>query len=190
MKVRMRPAAGLIASAQMSMSFACAGEPADHQNPRPPGDLVDALEIALARDGQLVDDVDAHLVEQLGDFELLLEGHGGAGALLAVAEGGVDDDAVFPLAATSSVTVGFGPYCKLMFSSSTPWPGSLARPASRLNYRGFLLPSPERQPRFTWREQRCSGVSKEEFSEDDGRSERGGRQSQASSKILLAKSLH
>ena len=39
-----------------------------------------------------LDDVDAHLVEQLGHFELLLEGHGGAGALLAVAQGGVEDD--------------------------------------------------------------------------------------------------
>ena len=28
------------------------------------------------------------------------------------------------------------------------WPGSLARLASRLNYRGFLLPSPERRPRL------------------------------------------
>ena len=31
-------------------------------------------------------------VEQLGDFELLLVGHGGAGRLLAVAQGGVEDD--------------------------------------------------------------------------------------------------
>src|SRR6476469_3610504 len=78
-----------------------------------------------------------------------------------------------------------------MFSSSTPRPGSLARPASRLNYRGFLLPSPERQPRFTWREQRCSGASKEEFGEDDGCSERGGRPNGASSNILLfGRSLH
>src|SRR3712207_6736789 len=29
--------------------------------------------------------------EQAGDFELLLQGHGGAGALLAVAQGGVED---------------------------------------------------------------------------------------------------
>ena len=79
------------------------GEPADHRILRPPGDLLDAFEVALARDGEAcLDDVDAHLVEQLGDFELLLEGHGGAGALLAVAQGGVEnDDAVFPLAATS-----------------------------------------------------------------------------------------
>ena len=95
MKVWMRPCfAGLIASAQTSISFALrAGEPADHRVLGPPRDLLDALEIALARDREAcLDDVDAHLVEQLGDFELLLEGHGGAGALLAVAQGGVEND--------------------------------------------------------------------------------------------------
>src|SRR5262245_15607004 len=91
----------------------------------------------------------------------------------------------------SHVFLGVCSWVQLMFSSSSPWLGSLARPASRLNYRGFVLPSPERRPRFNWRERRCSGASKEEFGEDDGRSERGGRQSGASSKILLfAKSLH
>ena len=38
-----------------------------------------------------LDDVDAHRVEQLGDRQLLVEGHGGAGTLLAVAQGGVED---------------------------------------------------------------------------------------------------
>ena len=42
-----------------------------------------------------LDDVDAHVVEHLGDLDLFLERHGGAGALLAVAQGGVEyDDAV------------------------------------------------------------------------------------------------
>ncbi len=31
-------------------------------------------------------------VEELGDLELLLVGHGGAGALLAVAQGGIEDE--------------------------------------------------------------------------------------------------
>jgi len=58
MKVWIRPRlAGLIASAQESMSFVC-----------------------------------AHLVEELGHLQLLVEGHGGAGALLPVAQGGVEDD--------------------------------------------------------------------------------------------------
>ena len=49
--------------------------------------------LAIGKAG--LDDVDAHLIEQLGDLELLLEGHGGAGALLAVAQGSVEDhDAV------------------------------------------------------------------------------------------------
>ena len=51
------------------------------------GDLRHRLEIALGGDREAgLDDVDAHLVEQFGDLELLLEGHGGAGALLAVAQ--------------------------------------------------------------------------------------------------------
>ena len=41
-----------------------------------------------------LDDVDAHLVEQLGDLELLLERHRRAGRLLAVAQRGVEDDDV------------------------------------------------------------------------------------------------
>ena len=38
-----------------------------------------------------LDDVDAHRVEQVGDLELLFERHRRAGALLAVAQGGVED---------------------------------------------------------------------------------------------------
>jgi hypothetical protein len=57
------------------------------------GDLVDGGEIAFGGDRKAgLDDVDAHGVEELGDFELLFVGHGGAGALLAVAQGGVEDD--------------------------------------------------------------------------------------------------
>ena len=37
-------------------------------------------------------DVDAHLLEDLREFELLLERHRGAGRLLAVAHGGVEND--------------------------------------------------------------------------------------------------
>ena len=59
-------------------------------------DLADRLEVAFARDRETgLDDVDAHVVEHLGDLELFLEGHGGAGALFAVAQGGVEyNDAV------------------------------------------------------------------------------------------------
>ena len=73
-----------------------------HLRPRQPahdrvlgaaGDLLHAVEIAFRGDGEArLDDVDAHLVEELGHFELLVEGHGGAGALLPVAQGGVEDD--------------------------------------------------------------------------------------------------
>ena len=70
-----------------------ARQPADHGVLGALGDLVHGREIALGGDRKAgLDDVDAHLVEQLGDFELLLVGHGGAGGLLAVAQGGVEDD--------------------------------------------------------------------------------------------------
>ncbi len=89
-----RRLAGLIASAQRSMSLnAARDKAADHGVLGALGDLVDGGEITLGRDRETgLDDVDAHVVEQLGDFELLLVGHGGAGALLAVAQGGVEDD--------------------------------------------------------------------------------------------------
>ena len=58
-----------------------------------PGDLADRLEVTLGGDREAgLDDIDAHVVQQFGDLELFLEGHGGAGALLAVAQGGVEDD--------------------------------------------------------------------------------------------------
>src|SRR5262249_11367725 len=57
------------------------------------GDLLHGGEVALRGDREAgLDDVDPHGVEQLGDLELLLMGHGGARALLAVAQCGVEDD--------------------------------------------------------------------------------------------------
>ena len=57
------------------------------------GNFVDGGEIAFGGDREAgLDDVDAHGVEQLGDFELLLVRHGRARALLAVAQGGVEND--------------------------------------------------------------------------------------------------
>src|SRR4029078_3318678 len=70
-----------------------AAEPADHRVLGAGRDLVDGGEIAFRGDREAgLDDVDAHVVEQFGDLELLVVGHGGAGALLAVAQGGVEDD--------------------------------------------------------------------------------------------------
>ena len=72
------------------------GEPRHGGARHAPGDLRHGLEVALGGDGEAgLDDVDAHLVEQAGDLDLVLEGHGGAGALLAVAQRRVEDqDAV------------------------------------------------------------------------------------------------
>ncbi len=73
-----------------------ARQAADHGVLGALGDLAHGLEIAVGGEGVAgLDDVDAHVVEQFGDLELFLEGHGGAGALLAVAQGGVKNvDAV------------------------------------------------------------------------------------------------
>src|SRR6202163_191460 len=57
------------------------------------GDLVDGVKVAFRGDRESgLDDVDPHGIEQLGDFKLLLMRHGGAGRLLAVAQGGVEND--------------------------------------------------------------------------------------------------
>jgi hypothetical protein len=53
----------------------------------------DGLEVALGGDREAgLDDVDAHLVEAVGDLELLLEGHRCTRALFAVAQGGVENN--------------------------------------------------------------------------------------------------
>ena len=89
-----RRLAGLIASAQRSMSLSAARD-----SPQITAFLARLAislhggEIAFRGDREAgLDDVDAHGVEQLGDLELLLVGHGGARALLAVAQRRVEDD--------------------------------------------------------------------------------------------------
>ena len=70
-----------------------ARKPADHGVLGALGDLVDGGEVAFRGDRKAgLDDVHAHVVEQLGDLELLFMGHGRAGTLLAVAQGRVEDD--------------------------------------------------------------------------------------------------
>jgi hypothetical protein len=61
------------------------------------GDEGHGLEIAVRRDGKAASMMSTPMVSsRLCDFELLLQGHGRAGALLAVAQGGVEDqNAVF-----------------------------------------------------------------------------------------------
>jgi hypothetical protein len=70
-----------------------AGETADHAVLDDLGDLVDGVEVAFRRDREAgLDDVDAHRLEDLGDAELLVDGHRAARGLLAVAQGGIEDD--------------------------------------------------------------------------------------------------
>jgi hypothetical protein len=62
------------------------------------GDLADRLEVAVRGDREAgLDDVDPHLLEDLGEFQLLVVRHRGAGRLLAVAHGGVENDDVVAL---------------------------------------------------------------------------------------------
>jgi len=69
-----------------------AGEAADHRGLRLLGNLADGGEIAFRGDGEPgLDDIYAHLVQQRRDLQLLGMAHGGAGGLLAIAQGGVED---------------------------------------------------------------------------------------------------
>ena len=95
MKVWMRLRSGRLdgLGAAVDVLGAGAREAADHGILRALGDLVHGGEVAFRGDREAgLDDVDAHVVEELGDLELLLVRHGRAGALLAVAQGGVEDD--------------------------------------------------------------------------------------------------
>ncbi len=57
--------------------------------------LADGREVAFGRDGKpRFDDVDAHFVEQLGDFQLFVMRHRGAWRLFAVTQRGVEDQDV------------------------------------------------------------------------------------------------
>jgi hypothetical protein len=62
----------------------------------PAGDFRHGFEIALRGDGEAgLDDIDAQSVQNVGDFQFFFKTHRGAGALLAIAQGGVEDiDAV------------------------------------------------------------------------------------------------
>ena len=95
MKVWMRGMrAWRTASAQRSMSFG--GSPrqaADGGVFHPARDFRHRLEIALRGDREAgLDHIDAQRVQNIGDFQLFLESHRGAGALLAVAQGGVENE--------------------------------------------------------------------------------------------------
>ena len=84
-------------------------QPAHHRPLEPPGDLRDGLEVAFAGDRKArLDDVDAHLVEEVGDLELLLEGHGGAGALLAVAQRRIENEHAVGVGALGIGALGSG----------------------------------------------------------------------------------
>ncbi|KAG1647709.1 hypothetical protein GQR58_030387 [Nymphon striatum] len=56
------------------------------------GDFGDGVEVALGGDGEAgFDDIDAHFIQHLCDFQLFVVGHCCAGGLLAIAQGRVKD---------------------------------------------------------------------------------------------------
>ena len=61
------------------------------------GNFCHRFEIAIRGNRKTgFDDVDAHRIQEIGDFKLLFERHGCARRLFAIAQGGVEnDDAVF-----------------------------------------------------------------------------------------------
>jgi len=59
-------------------------------------DFLHRLEITFGSDREAgLDDVHPHFIEHLRDLELFLMGHGGAGALFAIAQGGIEDQDSF-----------------------------------------------------------------------------------------------
>jgi len=59
------------------------------------GNAPHGVEIAVGSDRKAgLDDVDAHVLEELGQLEFFLDGHGCARRLLAIAHGGVENDDV------------------------------------------------------------------------------------------------
>ena len=70
-----------------------AGETGDDRAAHLGGDLLDRVEIAVADDRETgLDDIDVEAGQLAGDLHFFAEVHGRAGALFAVAQGGVEDD--------------------------------------------------------------------------------------------------
>src|SRR5690606_3885312 len=82
--------------AALDVAWRGAGQPADDALGDDLGDLADRLEVAVRGDREAgLDDIDPHLLEDLGQLQLLVQRHRRARRLLAVTHGGVEyDDAV------------------------------------------------------------------------------------------------
>jgi len=79
--------------AALDVGDAGPGQAADRALGDDLGNPVHGFEVAVGGDGEArLDHVDPHVLEDLGQLQLLVQGHGGAGRLLAVAHGGVKDD--------------------------------------------------------------------------------------------------
>ncbi len=95
--------------AAVDVGHAGAGQAADDALGDDAGDGADGLEVAVGGDRKArLDHVDAHFLEDLGEFQLLVMRHRGAGRLLAVAHGGVEDDDAVALGARGDGCGGAG----------------------------------------------------------------------------------
>ncbi len=70
-----------------------AGQTGDDRAAHLGGDLLDRVEIAVADDRETgLDDIDVEASKLAGDLHFFAQVHGSAGALFAVAQGGVEND--------------------------------------------------------------------------------------------------
>ena len=108
-----------------------AGEARDGRALHALRDEGDGLEVAVRGDRKPgLDDVDAHGVEDVGDLDLFFEGHRRAGALLAVAQSGVEDqDAVLGSVVISQILDGRRSQGAQGLGSGIPTPESPGEPA-------------------------------------------------------------
>ncbi len=92
--MRPRSPAGATAAPAASMSLGhAAGQAGDDRAATSVAIWLDGVEIAVADDRETgLDDIDVEAGELAGDLHFFAEVHGRAGALFAVAQGGVEDD--------------------------------------------------------------------------------------------------
>ncbi len=127
-----------------------ASQTANDRVPGELGNLRHGFEVAFRGDREpCFDDVDAHVVEKLGDLQFLLERHRRAGALFAVAQRRVeDDDLVFVALRHCRRVIGRGCH------GSYPLPGDPCTGLPLIALRSIQTPSnppghdPGRRPEF------------------------------------------
>ena len=124
----------------VNVAKTCARQAADHRVFSELGDLVDGFEVALRSDGKTsLYDIHAHFVEKLGNLQLFFICHRRAGALLAVAQRGVENNNGVRRGSLGRVR------CACHGSHSLPG-GTLTLTCPRKNFALLSTLSPKRGP--------------------------------------------